>query len=465
MAFLAGKLASFENLAKIYLAENDWRRALSAIEKARSRSLSENVGASQTIEIKENKSVSAKLAARLKNLREELNWFYSRLNRSEETTEIARLHGEAKRREREIADVMRQIESTSSANDAFAKRGASVDKTEFKQLQNLLGEEKALVEFVRIDGVFGAFVVTEKRIKYVANLATESEILSLLESLQFQFGALRYGATHLKSFMPELKRRADVYLRKLYEKLFAPLADFVKERDLIVVPSGALNYVPFAALFDGENYLIERREIVFAPSAGVWRALAAKPARKPKNALLMGVADRRIPLVEREIDALGRIFPDAKSFTGAAATFAAYAENAPAFDIIHLACHAQFRADNPLFSSLHLADGSVTARDVLKQNLRAELVTLSACETGLNEIAAGEEILGLARGFLSAGASSLILSLWTIADRAAVVLMKDFYENLQRGESVAASLKAAQINFIEQGSHPYFWSPFIAVGR
>jgi CHAT domain-containing protein len=184
-----------------------------------------------------------------------------------------------------------------------------------------------------------------------------------------------------------------------------------------------------------------------------------------KNALLFGASDEKIPLVEREIRMLAKIFSGAATFTGASATFKNYAENAARFDLLHLACHARFRADNPMFSSLQLADGAVTARDVVEQNLaRAALVTLSACETGLNEIYAGEEILGLARGFLSAGAGALLLSLWTIADEAAARLMSDFYENLQRGASNAASLKAAQINFIREGSHPYFWSPFILVG-
>ena len=104
------------------------------------------------------------------------------------------------------------------------------------------------------------------------------------------------------------------------------------------------------------------------------------------------------------------------------------------FDILHLACHGQFRPENPLFSSLHLADGFVTVRDICSQKLNAELVTLSACETGLNKIFAGDEILGLARGFLSAGASSLVLSLWTVNDEATTRLMKNFYKNLQRGE-------------------------------
>jgi CHAT domain-containing protein len=149
---------------------------------------------------------------------------------------------------------------------------------------------------------------------------------------------------------------------------------------------------------------------------------------------------------------------------GKQATFAAFQKQAANFDLIHLACHGQFRSDNPMFSSLRLADGSVTVRDVCAVRLKAELVTLSACETGLNEIFAGEEILGLARGFLSAGARSLILSLWTVNDDATARLMADLYDNLQRGKTIAASLRGAQLELIKKGEHPYFWSPFLVIG-
>jgi CHAT domain-containing protein len=184
-----------------------------------------------------------------------------------------------------------------------------------------------------------------------------------------------------------------------------------------------------------------------------------------KTALLIGFADERIPLVDQEIAALQKIFPQAQTFMGSAATFLNYTENAPATDILHLACHGQFRPENPLFSSLHLADGFITVRDICAQTLSAELVTLSACETGLNKIFAGDEILGLARGFLSAGAKSLVLSLWTVNDQATTELMEIFYTNLQRGESIPASLRLAQVNFIKNNSHPYFWSPFTIIGK
>ena len=101
--------------------------------------------------------------------------------------------------------------------------------------------------------------------------------------------------------------------------------------------------------------------------------------------------------------------------------------------MLHLACHGQFRPDNPLFSSLRLGDGWLTVRDAYTLDVGASLVTLSACETGVSAVAPGDELIGLVRGFFSAGAPSLLLSLWTVDDEATAELMKDFYTTLARG--------------------------------
>ena len=456
MAFLADKLAPFEELAKIYLSENKIRRAFEYIELARARTLSESLGATAA---KPPTKVSTGLEKKLENLREELNWFYSRLNRADET-EFAGLHAEANRREREIADLTRQIGALGGGVS-----GSPTRKFDLEKLQKNLGAENVLIEYVFFDGEFSAFVVSEKEIRFVRGLGSEDEIDFWLKKLQFQFGAMRYGAQTLKNFTGELKKRTDICLHKLYEHLIRPLEDLTGGKNLVVIPQKNLHYIPFNALYNGNEYLIERREIIFSPSAAVWYYLHKRSKRKPRNALLIGFADEQIPLVEKEIETLRTIFPKAKIFTGERATFAAFTQNAGKFGVLHLACHGQFRAENPMFSSLHLADGWITVRDICSQKINAELVTLSACETGLNKIFAGDEILGLARGFLTAGASSLVLSLWTVSDEATTRLMENFYKNLQRGGSISASLAQAQREFIKENAHPYFWSPFVLIGK
>ncbi len=447
MAFLAKTLEPYENLVQLHLEQNKIEQAFVCVERSRSRALLEGVAA------KDRRTPPAET-----RIREELNWFYSRLDRAD-VEEAAGLQKEVRKREKLFASLLLRTQSTQKGEASTKKHG----ELDIARLQRRLGGETAIVEFVSYRGVYSAFVVTRDKFEYIGDLATETEIISLLEGLHFQFGSLRFGGDPLRPFAAQLKSRSDIYLEKLHAKLFQPIEKFVNSRKLVIVPSGALNYVPFHALFDGENYLVESREIVCAPSSAIWLLLDSRRRGDSSNALLMAFADEKIPLVDREIKLLANTLRNSISFTGKRATFSAFEKNAGDFDIIHLACHGQFRPDNPMFSSLHLADGWVTVRDLYSRKLKASLVTLSACETGLSRIFAGEEILGLARGFLSAGAGALILSLWTVNDEATARLMSDLYTNLQRGLSVSASLRVTQESFIDRGEHPYFWSPFFAI--
>ena len=463
IAFLADKLAPFENLAQIYLAENKIEEAFLAIENARSRSLADVLQRVKNNKIKKS-GQSTKLRRKLEILREELNWFYSLQKRADET-EIEELQSKAKEREQEIARVMRQIESVKTIFAKDATDTTPDSKIHLESLQKQIGEQRVLIEFVEYENLFSAFVITAKEIKYIANLATKDEIVELLEGLQFQFGALRYGSENLSKFAGQLKHKANFYLHRLFSKLLAPIISLTGDKNLVIVPVAILHYVPFQGLFNGDQYVIENQQVVTTPSALIWKILSEKPTKKPSRAFLMGFADERIPLVNEEIKELKSIFTDSKTFLNNRATFKNYTRQAEDFDILHLACHGQFRPDNPLFSSLHLADGFVTVRDISGQNLNAELVTLSACETGLNKIYAGDEILGLARGFLIAGAHSIVLSLWTVNDRATKSLMKDFYLEMQRRQSISESMQKAQINCINQDLHPYFWASFGIIGK
>lgn len=449
MAFLAKTLEPYKNLTRLYVREGRIEDAFVCVERSRARALLEGISARRSTSRGGNTK-----------LREELNWHYSRLDRASDEEEIAKIQREIRQRERALAAAALRAESTVSRRRK-GDAGAVIDVV---KLQRRLGRDRALVEFVISDGAFSAFVVSSDRISFYPGIATEAEILSLLDGLHFQFGSLRFGGEAVRQFAPQLKSRADSYLDGLYLKLLAPFEREISGRDLVIVPAGATNYVPFHALRDAGRYVVESCEVVCSPSAAVWLHLNSRSRRRgPSNAMLMSFADEKIPFADREVDVLSKRLPEASKFTGRRATFAAFESNAPKYDLLHLACHGQFRPDNPMFSSLHLADGWVTVRDVCSRDLRAELVTLSACETGLSRVFAGEEILGLARGFLSAGAKSLVLSLWTVNDEATTRLMIDFYSSLQRGMGAPASLRIAQCSFIDRGEHPYFWSPFFAI--
>ena len=457
MAFFASKLEPFENLTQLLLKENKLSDALAVIERGRSRSLLDAIPGRT-----EYSNISGKLQQKLNELRAELNFLYKRFDNAVEQA-ADRQKGDISRIEKKLAETVRQASSIGITRSNL--RRSKVNSFDFRKLQKQLGAATTLIEFVEFNGSISAFVITKTKIEYIRDLTTSVEVSRSLEELHFQFGALRYGNILRRRFLDGLKARADGYLKQLYAQLLRPLESDISGSRLVIVPAGILNYVPFYALYDGDGYVIERFDTSYAPSAGVWSALQERPAGKIKNSLLIGYADMRIPHAENEIREIQNILPHSKTFVGNKATFSNFLENASKFDLIHLACHGKFRVENPMFSSLHLADGWITVRDICSERLRAKLVTLSACETGVNKIFAGEEILGLARGFLTAGAKSLVVSLWAVNDVATGHLMQDLYKNLQRGESISASLRKAQLAFVDRGEHPFYWSPFIMIGR
>jgi len=142
-----------------------------------------------------------------------------------------------------------------------------------------------------------------------------------------------------------------------------------------------------------------------------------------------------------------------------------FANAAQIASFVHVATHATFRQDNPMFSSFKLSDGYVTALDLFSMNCQTNLVTLSSCKSGLSEVSGGDDLLGLMRGFLYAGARSLILSLWSVSDESTVMLMTEFYKQWQSGSSKTRSLQSAMRSVRAAYPNPFFWAPFILVGK
>lgn len=177
---------------------------------------------------------------------------------------------------------------------------------------------------------------------------------------------------------------------------------------------------------------------------------------------MLGHADARLPGVRREVDAVAAGFAGARVVHGAsAATLRLAGADA---DLLHVACHAQFRNDSPRFSALHLADGAFTARDAARLRLDAALVTLSGCETGVSAVMPGDELIGLTHSFIAAGAARVIASLWTVQDAIAADFMRELYAQLGAGTHPALALRRAQLAAMHSHPHPYFWAAFVLHG-
>jgi CHAT domain-containing protein len=272
-------------------------------------------------------------------------------------------------------------------------------------------------------------------------------------------------------------------LRQLHQLLIEPIADLLPSNSLapvIFIPDGALYEVPFAALEDNRGrYLIDLHTISIAPSLAV---LAQTSALKQQNiatnspSLVIGNPDfskqqkyyAPLPDSENEARNVAGLFP-ARLLLGKTATETSVKQWLPQARIAHFATHGFGDGDNGLDSAIVLApdgrnNGILTAGKVLDLNLHADLVVLSACNTGRGKIT-GDGVIGLSRSFISAGAASVIVSLWSVDDKATSVLMTDFYRQWRSGKSKAQALRQAMLNTKAKYPDPYYWSSMSLYGE
>jgi CHAT domain-containing protein len=282
--------------------------------------------------------------------------------------------------------------------------------------------------------------------------------------LQFQLSKFRLGPDYVHEFQGQILETTRYHLGELYMELIAPVRTRLQGTHLVIVPHELLHYVPFQALFDGAQYLIDSFTISYAPSANIYVQCRQKPVNTAGGSLILGVPDQQSPAIYDELQAVAEIVPRAKVFLGAEASEKVLKENGPRSRLVHIATHGFFRKDNPMFSGIRLGDSFLTLYDLYRLKLPAELVTLSGCSTGLNVVAAGDELIGLVRGLLCAGARSLLLTLWDVNDRSTAEFMKAFYRRLSNCPDRALAVRESMIEVRERYPNPYFWAPFILVG-
>jgi CHAT domain-containing protein len=470
-AFLASQLTPYAQLTQLALQRGDIAAAFMWSERSRSRTLLDMLhgmlspASHSSTEIATSTTDESTAQSRLDALRAELNWCYTQLNEREGLSARAReqLLAFIGSREQQVQEIQLQLRQHAQI-DSKPMSGAA-QSIDLAQLQASLGDDTMLLTYFALNGMLMAFLITKTDVRAVQQCANESHVETLVVKLRFQLDALRHGAANVATHIPQLLRRAQHYLRALHDALIRPVLTHIDTPRLVIVPHGVLHYIPFVALFDGERYLVDAYEICTAPSAAVLQHCLNQRASRWEQAVLLGVPDERAVHMRDEVQAIQPLFPRATPLLDSAATLPNLRAHVALADVVHLACHGVFRPDNPFFSSLRLADGWMTVRDAYSLDLRCGLVTLSACETGVSGISPGDELIGLARGFISAGTPSLLVSMWVADDAATAELMRAFYANLLSGRSPAAALRAAQIALRRTNSHPFFWAAFTLIGR
>ncbi len=492
--FLKDKMNTYESVVLLALEEKDFARAYDYIERSKSRALTELLAHGIDLQIRARRPADFKPVARLNELRAEHTHYYDLLYRAEaplpglrgSDQSPARLEGgderegwrQALRRcEKEIEALRWQLQ----VQDSDYAEDFSLSEVTSESPEPWLDADTLLVQYyIAREEVLAVAISAHERRVYRGLLPLRElkrELLKLSSVLQNTL------PQYTEAQLPATQGR----LGNLWRSLFEPVAEWAHDfQHLIFVPHGPLHRLPFQALYNtaAGRYLVQDWEVSYLPSASqlpLYRRRAAELRQEAEasGSVVLGYSARgALPFVTQEAQAVAAAL-------GGPAQVGLWLEDEarrrvledlpPSCRVLHLATHGQFRADAPLFSFVELADGTLLTTDLFNLKLRAALITLSACESGLNVVTGGDELVGLSRACLYAGAASLLLSQWRVEDHSTTLLMGDFYRRLiAEGRSRSAALREAQLALLdgtlypEQAQayrHPYFWAAFCLIGE
>jgi CHAT domain-containing protein len=469
LAFLKDKHVVYESLVWLTMrdknASNRLETTFNYIEKAKSRSLADLM-AYRPHALAPKSAEHGQLADEVRDLREELNWFYHQIDKQQmrgdkrATEEVGELRRNILSKEDELLRYLRQIQATDHEFGSL-QAGNVVDLETFR---STLPQGGILIEyFIARDTIF-VCVVDHQRLEIVP-LTTATHARKLHRLLQFQLSKSMRRPTDQDGAQDLVAAALGAHLEELYDALLAPIRHYLVGDHLIFAPHGFLHYIPFHALSDGSAYLIDQFSISYAPSASVFHLCATKKTSCSSCSLVLGVADQRTPHILEEARAVATSLPNSRLLLGEEATEEALREHGDGCRYVHIATHGLFRRDNPMFSAIQLGKSRLSLFDLYDLRLSAEMVVLSGCGTGLNAVLGAEELVGLTRGLLYAGAQSVLVTLWDVNDASAADFMSRFYRHLAQGRRRAEALRQTMIEIRQDYPLPYHWAPFVLVGQ
>lgn len=313
-------------------------------------------------------------------------------------------------------------------------------------VQSRLPHHWALLTYFAIDDVFWAFVITYERVRVHRLPLTVPQVRQA-----FGEDGLLYNMAPSTDPAGRLRFNRVWLLEQLYQGLLAPCRhDLQGKTTLCIVPNDQLHYLPFHALTwrtdqDEMRVLADDFQIFYAPSATVLLTHCLGKTSQAKAAgVALGYNGAGLHYAEAEAAGIAQTL-HGLGLTGVAASRAALLACAESMRLIHLSCHGSFNAASPLASYVLLADGPLSVADIFEKiRLQADLVTLAACETGRSHVARGDELIGLVRSIIYAGAPSVVVCLWSVDELSTRIFMDHFYRLLQQGYTKLAALTLAQ---------------------
>ena len=389
--------------------------------------------------------------------------------------------------------LVRQLEKN---NPKYYSLKYDISVIDINELKNKLSADEALVEYQIMDSSLYIFVLTEK------------ELFTRRINLDLNFYSSLDYILNLKNTNVTNEKRDDFnnfvyHSQRLYDVLVSPIYNNIKGNNLLIIPSGILGYLPFEILINPDskvneldyrnlNYLIRDFPISYSYSSTLrFSSLFANKSFKTKLDILFMAPEydknmldssqkslvnlKKLPFALTEVEDLHSEF-GGKVYSGVNADKSRFMETAPSYDVLHLAMHTLINDSMPMYSKLVFSpmagsdenDIFLNTSEIYKMNLKASMVTLSACNTGSGILKRGEGIMSLARGFVFAGVPSVVMTLWEVQDETGLKIMQLYYKFLSDGYKKDKAMQMAKIEVLNSSnmikSHPNYWSAYIITG-
>ncbi|MCB2156429.1 CHAT domain-containing protein [bacterium] len=451
--FLLDKQQLYDEMIALLLDQGEVREAFNYSERSRGRNFIDLLG-NRRIDFASAEDRDA--MQRDRRLRLQVESLQRRLSSAPED-QRDELRAELDEAKQEYSNFLVEIRASNPQLSTFVE----VQPVDVAEIQSLLDPDTRLVVYHVLPEELVAWVIGPASFNVVRTPVSRDELAVRIEGLR----------DRLQEFAP-----VDGELATLSAWLMTPIAGLIEPAARVgIVPHRELHLLPFAAIRLDGTPLIEHVSLFHAPSASVLRYTFGRRGQIAGNLRVLAVgnprferAEMNLPFAEKEVERISWTFPDAEVVKGEEATESWVVDHIGDYGIIHLATHGQYDPKLPLLSGIQLAtdqhtDGELTAREVFGLSLRADLVALSACQTGLGRISSGDEVVGLNRAFVYAGTRQILSSLWRVDDVSTAVMVKHFYRNV-RTMNRAEALRNAQLEVRTRYPHPAHWSGLFLTG-
>jgi CHAT domain-containing protein len=464
ISYLQDKASLYQAFAALALKSGGAQgeaRAFDLVQRAKSRTLLEGIEARRN-----GFHGSGERGAELLEATRNLNAGFRQLDAVASRPGAESDHAELKSIRARIQDLERSLTQLRAEDSPAGLLRGDFRIEPAEVIAEALPPDATLVEYFIIQNQIHAWLLTPGGVSHHVCGAAQPARYAL-QLLQFQLAKFTLGAAYLRRFAQPIQHALQAHLQELYSLLIAPIRNSLDTESLIFAPAGFLHHVPFNALLDADGRgVIDDFTVSIIPSASVYLRCARRTCEPAAGSLVVAVADPSTPHVAREGATVAAILPDSELLVGEDATAEALLEKATRRKYIHIAAHGFERRDNPLFSAIGLGNSQVRLIDLDRLRLSADLVTLSGCSTGVSVVTGADELVGLMRGMLGAGAKALLAALWDVSDDATATFMTAFYRNLfgAAQRSPARALRAAMLELRGSRENLYFWGAFQVVG-